>query len=225
MKTWKAGMSVLGAVALVLALYWPGTACAQLLQVDVHGEAGPLADAVVSLHGVGAGMAAPVNATMGQRDSTFVPGVLPVQVGAVVRFPNSDNIQHQVYSFSPAKQFELPLYAGRDARPIRFETPGVVVLGCNIHDWMVGHIVVLDTPYFAKTGADGRVRLQAPAGDYVLRVWHVRAPEGNERRVALAGAGASQRVLLPVPRVSEEIRGNDRLRALQEKFRRLKDAP
>jgi hypothetical protein len=92
-----------------------------------------------------------------------------------VSFPNKDNIRHQVYSFSPAKKFELPLYSGTTAPPVLFDKPGVVILGCNIHDWMIGYIYVSATPFFAKTGPDGRVDIRnIPAGDYLVRVWHPR---------------------------------------------------
>lgn len=198
------------------------------LRVGVSGDGAPLADAVVSLHPVGArSAAASARADMNQRDSMFVPGVLPVQVGTLVRFPNSDNIQHHVYSFSEAKRFDLPLYAGRDAPPVLFDVTGVVVVGCNIHDWMIGHIVVVDTPYFARTGADGMVRLQAPPGDYDLRVWHVRADRRvADRRLSLRGASIpAQQVELsvtPAP-AAVEARGSERLRELQQKFRRMKD--
>nr|WP_243720249.1 methylamine utilization protein [Luteimonas aestuarii] len=205
-----------------------GVAEATELRVMVSGGDAPLADAVVSLHPVGAGgAAASARADMNQRDSTFVPGVLPVQTGTVVRFPNSDNIQHHVYSFSEAKRFDLPLYTGRDAPPVLFDATGVVVVGCNIHDWMIGHIVVVDTPYFAKTGADGTVRLQAPPGDYDLRVWHVRADRRvADRRLSLRGASMpAQLVELPVTPApaAVETRGSERLRELQQKFRRMKD--
>jgi len=209
---------------------WPAAAAATELQVTVSGGNAPLAEAVVSLHPVGARPApALAGAAMNQRDSMFVPGVLPVQVGTLVRFPNSDNIQHHVYSFSDAKRFELPLYTGRDAPPVLFDVTGVVVVGCNIHDWMIGHIVVLDTPYFAKTGADGIARLQAPPGDYDLRVWHVRAErQVPDKRLALRGDRApGQAVGLavsPAPAPAAN-RGSERLRELQQKFRRLKDGP
>src|ERR1700683_3553417 len=72
-----------------------------------------------------------------QVDKQFTPYVTPIYVGSRVRFPNKDNIRHQVYSFSPARKFELPLYAGSEAQPVLFDKPGVVVLGCNIHDWMI----------------------------------------------------------------------------------------
>jgi plastocyanin len=108
-----------------------------------------------------------------QIDKEFVPYVKPVRVGSMVQFPNKDNIRHHVYSFSPPKRFELPLYAGTPARPVLFDKPGVVKLGCNIHDWMIGYVYVAETPYFAKTGADGRAELKdLPAGHYRVRVWH-----------------------------------------------------
>jgi hypothetical protein len=97
-----------------------------------------------------------------------------------VIFPNHDNVRHHVYSFSPAKRFELPLYAGVPAQPVVFDTPGVVVLGCNIHDWMVGYIYVSESPYFAKTRADGKaVIADLPPRNYVVRVWHPQL-EGGE---------------------------------------------
>jgi plastocyanin len=107
-----------------------------------------------------------------QIDKEFVNHVTAVQVGTPVSFPNSDDIRHHVYSFSPAKTFELPLYTGTPAQPVMFDKPGAVALGCNIHDWMLGYIYVVETPHFAKTGADGRARLDLPAGDYEVRVWH-----------------------------------------------------
>jgi plastocyanin len=138
----------------------------------------PVADAVVSLTPVGPAPpppVAPAPAVMDQQNKQFVPPVLVVQVGAAVTFPNRDNIRHHVYSFSPVKRFELPLYIGTPAAPVVFDKPGVVVLGCNIHDWMVGYIDVVATPYFARTADDGQARLaDVPPGTYEARVWHPR---------------------------------------------------
>ena len=123
-------------------------------------------------------------------DKQFVPYVKPVFLGSKVRFPNSDNIRHQVYSFSTAKKFELPLYGGMDAPPVVFDKPGVVVLGCNIHDWMVGYIYVSETPYFTKTDAAGTASINdMPPGEYSVRIWHPSMEHGEEtttRRVALS---------------------------------------
>jgi plastocyanin len=122
-----------------------------------------------------------------QVDKQFVPYVKAVFVGSTVRFPNSDNIRHQVYSFSPAKKFELPLYAGTNAPPVIFDKPGVVVLGCNIHDWMIGYIYVSDTPFFAKTGPLGTASItDLPPGEYRVRIWHPsmdRAEEATDRQI------------------------------------------
>jgi plastocyanin len=148
------------------------------LEAFVREDGGrPVADAVVSLVAPGAPAAPPRPgpAVMDQQNKTFVPHVLTVPVGTPVTFPNRDNIRHHVYSFSAAKRFELPLYIGTPAAPVVFDTPGIVVLGCNIHDSMVGYVYVSATPYFAKTGADGRVLLgDVPPGAYEARVWHPR---------------------------------------------------
>ena len=112
------------------------------------------------------------SAVMDQRNLAFVPRVLVVGVGTSVEFPNDDSVSHQVYSFSAAKRFQLPLYKGEVHPPIIFDRPGLVVLGCNIHDGMVGYIYVTDAPYFGKTEAVGSVQLKAlPAGDYRIAVW------------------------------------------------------
>jgi plastocyanin len=147
-----------------------------------------------------------------QVDKQFVPYVKTVFVGSTVRFPNSDNIRHQVYSFSPAKKFELPLYAGSNAPPVIFDKPGVVVLGCNIHDWMIGYIYVAETPFYVKTGATGSATLRdMPPGEYTVRLWHPsmdRAEETTSRHVTLAAEAGSEEWLLGlkpnirVPRVS-----------------------
>lgn len=111
-------------------------------------------------------------AVIDQRDKQFVPYVTAIQVGTSLIFPNSDNIRHDVYSLSPAKEFELPLYAGIPAEPVTFDKEGFVTLGCTIHDWMVAYVAVLPMPYFQVTGKDGRAMLKdLPAGQYSVEVW------------------------------------------------------
>jgi plastocyanin len=148
---------------------------------DEHGE--PVADAVV-VAVPSDGNLPPVAKAVGERardgvvdqvDKEFTPRVTLILVGTALRFPNHDNVRHQVYSFSPAKRFELPLYTGVPAEPVVFDKPGVVVLGCNIHDWMVGYVYVSESPYFAKTGNDGKALLgDLPPRTYTVRVWHPR---------------------------------------------------
>jgi len=117
---------------------------------------------------------------MDQQNRRFVPEVLTVDVGAPVDFPNSDAVSHQVYSFSTPKRFQLPLYKGRPQAPIVFDKPGLVVLGCNIHDQMAGYIVVTDSPYHDETDEHGVAQLgNAPAGRFRLRVWSPRIVEGD----------------------------------------------
>ncbi len=155
------------------------------IEATVADEKGkPIEDAVVSLIPLGAPLTAPPPSTaiMDQHDKEFVPYVLPVYVGTRVNFPNRDNIRHHVYSFSSAKKFELPLYIGTPAAPVVFDKPGVVALGCNIHDWMLAYIYVLPTPHFAKTAADGKARLDGLApGAYEARVWHPRLRGDTEK--------------------------------------------
>ena len=141
---------------------------------DLRGK--PLSNAVVLATPVDSKAAAhargPADA-VDQVDKQFLPYVKAVYTGSKVWFPNNDNIRHQVYSFSQPKQFELPLYAGTEAPPVLFDKPGVVVLGCNIHDWMVGYIYVSETPFFATTDAAGAATLEdLPSGEYLVRVWH-----------------------------------------------------
>lgn len=146
-------------------------------QVQVKDAAGkPLADTVIyAVPGANVDVKpskAPV--AVEQIDREFVPYVTVIQVGTTVTFPNRDPILHHVYSFSPAapKDFEIKLYSGNSPQFV-FDKPGVVTLGCNIHDWMIGYIAVVPTPYFAKTDANGLARLRdLPAGAYDVHAWH-----------------------------------------------------
>ncbi len=133
-----------------------------------------------------------------QRDKQFIPYVTALQVGTSVLFPNNDNIRHHVYSLSPAKKFELPLYAGVPAEPVTFDKEGFVTLGCNIHDWMIAYVAVMATPYFEVTGKEGRTRLKdLPPGQYIVEVWQPSlkgAPEKFAQRVDLAARDAKELV-------------------------------
>lgn len=124
----------------------------------------------------------PAHAVMDQINRAFVPGVIAVAVGTAVDFPNSDSVSHQVYSFSPAKRFQLPLYKGKSHEPIVFDKPGLVVLGCNIHDQMVGYIYVTDAPFFGTTQDDGTLKLKGlAAGKYKITFWNPLIADAPER--------------------------------------------
>jgi plastocyanin len=171
-------------VAIILAsMAMPSTAwSAELRAQVVDGNGKPLADAVVLAFAADdrSQAAKPAAAVEDQIDREFVPYVQAIRVGSYVKFPNKDDIRHHVYSFSPAKKFELPLYSGTPASPVLFDKVGVVKLGCNIHDWMIGYLYVTDAPYFGKTNEQGRIELaDLRAGTYRLRVWHPRL-DGTE---------------------------------------------
>ncbi|SFD80732.1 methylamine utilization protein [Paracidovorax konjaci] len=176
----KTGVTALAA-ALAMSL-WGGGASAALVQVQIQDGAGkPLPGAVAFLDSVQAKrQAKPLAAAeVAQEKRRFVPDVLVVTAGTSVQFPNHDTVRHHVYSFSPAKKFELKLYSGVPANPVLFDQPGVVVLGCNIHDQMVGWVLVVETPYFARSEASGGARIdKVPPGEYTLRVWHPGLPVG-----------------------------------------------
>lgn len=148
--------------------------------VDARGV--PLSDAVVFLESPSASkLVQPVvGAEIVQEARQFQPATLVIPRGTFVQFPNRDTVRHHVYSFSPTKRFELKLYTGTHANPVHFDRAGVVILGCNIHDQMVGWIVVVDTSHYGKTSSTGKFRLDGvPAGGYRLRVWHHRLPVGG----------------------------------------------
>ncbi len=174
--------------------------------VDAAGGA-PVADAVA--YAVPRAPVAPARkreVQIVQIDRQFVPRVTAVQTGTAIQFPNRDEIRHHVYSFSPPKPFELKLYAGTPASPVVFDKPGEVVLGCNIHDHMIAYVMVVDTPWFAKTGADGKARIEGlPAGDYDVKLWHpalsLPAPEARavKLRADESSATAWKIALRPAP--------------------------
>jgi plastocyanin len=181
-------------VAAALAL---SSLAAQAVPVTVQlrGPGGqPLADAAVAIEVKGrTGKTSSAKAEMGQRDRQFTPQLLVVQTGTAVNFPNFDTVRHHVYSFSPIKVIDIKLYSGTPAEPIVFDKPGVATLGCNIHDRMSAHIVVVDTPTFGRTDDKGQVAFDLPAGEHVVRAWHGGQKSPNLQTVKLdvpAGGGA-----------------------------------
>lgn len=145
----------------------------ELRLVGVDGKAVP--GTVVTLRARDASRppAPPVQATIDQVDLRFEPHVLVVPAGSKVSFPNTDKVSHQVYSFSPVKRFQLPLYRGKPYPPVEFDRPGTVTLGCNIHDQMRAYVFVVDGQYYGRTDAAGSWRQPDVApGEYTVRIWH-----------------------------------------------------
>jgi len=165
-----------------------------VVTVNVTSRSGAAAqDAVVVFYPLDTTPAASRDtAVIDQINKRFVPHVSVVRTGTTITFPNSDRIRHQVYSFSPAKTFSLKLYAGSPKTPVTFDQPGLVVLGCNIHDNMLAFIGVVDSPYFVKTNDTGTASLNLPSGRYRLRAWHSNAVAAvPPREISVAAAPLS----------------------------------
>jgi plastocyanin len=113
-------------------------------------------------------------AIMDQIHKAFVPHVLTIVQGTPVDFPNSDQILHHIYSFSKPKVFQTKLYSGKPDTPILFNKPGIEVLGCNIHDSMIGYIVISDTDYWGQSNKQGAIKINMPIIPSNIRIWHPR---------------------------------------------------
>jgi plastocyanin len=196
--------------AFVVAAAIAGSAAAADLTVTVKGDDGtPLTDAVVMVHPAGgSGPASAIHyswpTTMTQQNIAFNPYVLIVPVGSAVGFPNKDKVRHHVYSFSAAKKFELKLYGQQEERTITFDKTGIVALGCNIHDIMIGYIYVADTPFAVKTDATGVAVIHGlPGGAGTLSVWHPDMKAKAAIDKPLAAGVASVPVALELRPVSQ----------------------
>lgn len=174
MRTLKTRFGFILVASLAASLVQAETVSVRIIDAAT-GE--PIPDAVIELSGTASQPVTPVNAIVDQVDKEFVPPVTVVPLGSRIRFPNSDDILHHVYSFSPAKTFDIPLYGKNDSDSFgsTFDTAGVVEIGCNIHDWMLAYIYVAQSDYAAKSDASGVASLQDLApGSYSVKVWHAR---------------------------------------------------
>lgn len=173
--------------------------------LDSSGQ--PVPNAVVYAEPVGAPVPSkpPRQTEIEQKNKTFFPLVTVVQTGTPILFPNHDNVRHHVYSFSPAKTFELKLYSGTPGSPVVFDKPGTVVLGCNIHDQMVAYVQVVNTPYFGVTDRSGSVKLEGLGnGKYTLKAWYFKMAQNQaavEQPLQVQGGEAKAAVKLNVKAV------------------------
>ncbi len=184
--------SVLAVVGIVLL--WSASASAAELRGRVVASDGTgVAGAVVFLRTPIPPLASPRKAAvMDQIDKQFVPRVLPIAVGTEVRFPNHDQIHHHVYSFSRVKTFDLPLSKGAEAPPVVFDQPGVVKVGCNIHDWMLGVILVVPSSVFTTTDDGGAFTLRdVPDGELSIGAWHEASETAIEAATQRLTIGAT----------------------------------
>lgn len=176
------------------------SAIAADMSVTVTDDDGnPVSNAVVFLMGGPPTQAGPT-AQVVQSNQAFNPDVIAVSVGTVVEFPNEDPFRHHVYSFSPAKRFELKLSGGDEVQQTTFDQPGEVALGCNIHDDMLGYVYVVDSNIFGVTNSSGAVTLTAleDGVSYEGQVWHprLRGPARRTAQTVQAGQSASFEIRL-----------------------------
>jgi len=185
----------------------PAAASAADLDVQVRATGGaPVPEALVTIHLIGQPTPRPRLAgtySVDQQDIQFHPFISAVPVGASVTFMNHDRVRHHVYSFSPAKRFELKLASRQQNQSVLFDKPGIVPLGCNIHDRMIAYLAIVDTPWAKTADAGGHVLLRGlPAGSVAVTIWHpyLRAP-GNSitRTVTIADSSMrSERFTVPM---------------------------
>lgn len=148
--------------------------------IDQHGE--PVSNVVVTLPILGS-LQTSVTPIMDQIDKQFIPKVLLVKQGQSVSFPNSDDIRHHVYSFSKPKTFEIRLFKGSNNEPIIFDKPGIVVLGCNIHDNMRGFIYVANKQWTSISGVDGMIAIPSEINEF--QAWHPGLSPNHTRRITI----------------------------------------
>lgn len=182
--------SVLRIIGVGLAILFASAVQADDVKVSVtDGTGKPVTDAIVAFYdGKTAASNPGAVGKIIQKNRMFNPKITVVQTGTSIQFPNEDSFRHHVYSFSPAKKFELKLYSGVPANPVQFDQPGLVTLGCNIHDSMLGYIYIVDTPFFAKTDDKGQAVLKLTQGQYSYQAWMpgVNKP-GSEQKVKIEG--------------------------------------
>jgi len=183
------------AVVLILAV---GSATAETLEgrVQTQNAKLDLAGLVVYVDDVEGPFSGPERVVvMDQKSLRFVPHVLPIQVGTTVEFANNDPLAHNVFSISSPKRFNLGLYGRGTSRRVKFDEPGVVQLLCNVHQEMSAFIVVVKSPFFARTTADGNFRIDGvPAGRHLVRIWHEQMGE-RSYQITVAASGVTRKTL------------------------------
>ena len=193
--------TVLSAYAVVAALLSP-VALADIVVKVTNDKGEPIAGAVVSFTPFAGDAAAPspslTPVVVNQRDLQFQPLVTTVPVGQTVRFTNEDEVLHHVFSFSKPKRFDLKLFGRDEPQDVTFDKPGVVAVGCNIHDNMIAYVNVIEAPFSGVSDLDGLVSLpDAPDAEGAVAVWHpLMRARGNAIELPITQADAGQ--VIPV---------------------------
>lgn len=172
--------------ALLLFGFASGSYAQHLAVTLTDGDGAGIQDAVIEVvlpAEIAAQFRSATDREIDQVDKEFIPTVTTAVVGSKIHFPNSDDILHHVYSFSPINTFDIPLYGSDvEARFVEeFPQAGVVEIGCNIHDWMLAYIYVAESSKVATTDEAGQARIEdLPAGTYPIRIWHARLPRNTD---------------------------------------------
>jgi plastocyanin len=196
----------LSVLTVVLATAGQAASAATVDIAVTDSNGAPAANAVVSLASQTSTIAmpprTPEKSIIDQRHETFLPLVVVVRQGGSVVFTNNDVTMHQVYSFSPIKQFQFEIDQGQMSKPVVFPQPGVAAIGCNIHDAMVAYVFVADAPFAAVTDVHGVAQFRdVPDGRYRAMVWHPQMRIGRQpppTALTVAGAGAKLSLVVPL---------------------------
>ncbi|MGM0450938.1 MAG: methylamine utilization protein [Pseudomonadota bacterium] len=211
--------------ALLSTLFIPMLASANPLTITVldEGTNEPVENAVITLPG--SGPPEPEAFTIAQEDRAFRPQVLVIPAGSDVNFPNRDDTQHHVYSFSEAKTFNIELYAGEPESPIQFDDTGIVELGCNIHDHMQGFVIVTERPHYALTNASGQAHFEmtsdADSQPFKANVWHRRLADTHRFTEHTLTSESESETRIQVTLESKDEDEDDELDQLQQEFQDL----
>ena len=180
-------LGLAGLAVAVACLSIGEIACAADIDATVLNQSGkPLMDAVVTVESGDPSTHIPSDdilsgSIIDQKDEMFVPIVAVIRPGGSVTFHNSDRTRHHVYSFSETHPFELVLKSGESSAPVTVDKPGIVAIGCNIHDYMYAFIYVTNAPKAAITDVKGHAQIHdLPTGNFIIKVWHPFAPKNSQ---------------------------------------------
>lgn len=191
------------------SLAFVSVAQAASLTVDVHNKSGDelaTSQAVVALHIPGTSLSGKARAAVHlieQTDAQFKPFISAVQKGSSIKFPNRDSFAHHVYSFSEPAKFQSELYSQQESHEIEVTKSGVVVVGCNIHDWMLAYVYVVDSPHFAHPQGNRVQFANIEPGTYTLSYWHPSMPAPITSNVHIEDAMKRVQLSVDIKRVEQ----------------------
>ncbi|WP_256717706.1 hypothetical protein [Shewanella sp. UCD-KL12] len=141
-----------------------------------------------------------------QKNKQFTPYITVIQKGYKLQFINDDDITHHIYSAAGAKRFSFKLRKDNSTKDMLFDQVGHISMGCNIHDWMSGHVLVVDTPFFGITDEMGRVSFDdIPDANYDLVIWHPQLLTQDNRLIHKVSLPITETLTITVSGLMDEI--------------------